>query len=186
MRKTISGLLATLALTALGSASAAACGGLLQACGGHPATGYGHYGYAGVARYERLPANDLPLTSGQYYHVDQGPVYSGPGNFAPYPTYQETAIRGWSGYERGYDYPYDGGPYGNATNHFSDAAPTWRGPQITSYRWRAGLRPWRHRSSGFGMRPTIRSGYSPSGVYHFGHAGPRVMNARRPGGTRQY
>lgn len=180
MRKTVSGLMATLALTALGVAPALACGGLLQGCGGYPTTGFGAYGYAGVAQYETLP-----VPSGQYYHVNQGPVYSGPGDFAPYPTYQETAVRGWSGYERGYDYPYDGGPYGNATNHFSDGAPVWRGPQITSYRWRASHRPWRFRSYSYGARPMIRSGYSPSGVYHLRAAGRRVMNAPRPGVTRQ-
>jgi len=179
MRKTISGLLAVAAITVLGTASAAACGGLLQGCS-YPTTGYGHYDYAGVAVYETLP-----LPTGQYYHVNQGPVYSGPGDFAPYPTYQETAIRGWTGYERGYDYPYDGGPYGNATNHFSDFAPAWRGPEITSYRWRAGHRPWRYGSSRFGMRPVVRSNFSRSGVYHFRSAGPRVMNAPRPGVTRQ-
>jgi hypothetical protein len=35
----------------------------------------------------------------QYYYVNQGPTYSGPGNFAPYPTYQESAL-GWDGYRR--------------------------------------------------------------------------------------
>ena len=25
----------------------------------------------------------------QYYYVNQGPTYTGPGNFAPYPIYQE-------------------------------------------------------------------------------------------------
>jgi hypothetical protein len=31
----------------------------------------------------------------QYYYVNQGPTYTGPGNFAPYPTYQESAVSGW-------------------------------------------------------------------------------------------
>ena len=35
----------------------------------------------------------------QYYYVNQGPTYSGPGNFAPYPTYQESAL-GWDTYRR--------------------------------------------------------------------------------------
>jgi hypothetical protein len=34
----------------------------------------------------------------QYYYVNQGPTYSGPGNFAPYPTYQESAVSGWDAY----------------------------------------------------------------------------------------
>ena len=29
----------------------------------------------------------------QYYYVNQGPTYTGPGNFAPYPTYQEGGYR---------------------------------------------------------------------------------------------
>lgn len=172
MRKTISGIVAALAMTALGPISAEACGGVLQGCGGYRAGIYGAYGYVGVSHYETLP-----VPTGQYYYVNQGPVYDGPGNFAPYPTYQETSVRGWTGYERGLDYPYDGGPYGSAINHFSDYALVWGGPQITSYRWRAGHRPWRYRSSSYGMRPTVRIGYSPRGIYHFGRAGSRAMNA---------
>ena len=30
--------------------------------------------------------------------VNQGPTYSGPGNFAPHPVYQETAISTWGAY----------------------------------------------------------------------------------------
>jgi hypothetical protein len=41
----------------------------------------------------------LPDPVHQYYDVNQGPTYSGPGNFAPYPTYQESAL-GWDGYRR--------------------------------------------------------------------------------------
>jgi hypothetical protein len=37
--------------------------------------------------HERLPD---PLH--QYYYVNQGPTYTGPGNWAPIPTYQESAI----------------------------------------------------------------------------------------------
>jgi hypothetical protein len=51
------------------------------------------FGCGGWA-YERLPD---PVH--QYYYVNQGPTYSGPGNFAPYPTYQESAL-GWDGYRR--------------------------------------------------------------------------------------
>ena len=45
--------------------------------------------YAGCGGwvYERLAE---PTT--QYYYVNQGPTYSGPGMFAPYPTYQESAV----------------------------------------------------------------------------------------------
>ena len=34
--------------------------------------------------HERLPDPEQ-----QYYYVNQGPTYTGPGNFAPYPIYQE-------------------------------------------------------------------------------------------------
>ena len=44
--------------------------------------GYG-YGCCGWV-HERLPD---PVQ--QYYYVNQGPTYSGPGNWAPVPTYQE-------------------------------------------------------------------------------------------------
>ena len=39
----------------------------------------------------------------QYYYVNQGPTYTGPGDFAPYPVYQEGAISGYGHY--GYDRP---------------------------------------------------------------------------------
>jgi len=31
----------------------------------------------------------------QYYYVNQGPTYTGPGNWAPHPTYHEDAIPGY-------------------------------------------------------------------------------------------
>ena len=40
--------------------------------------------------YERLPD---PVH--QYYYVNQGPTYTGPGNFAPYQGYEEGALPGW-------------------------------------------------------------------------------------------
>jgi hypothetical protein len=76
------------------------------ACGGGWGYGYGGcapalvyvspapvYGYSGCDigcggwAHERLPD---PVH--QYYYVDQGPTYTGPGNFAPYPTYQEGVV----------------------------------------------------------------------------------------------
>ena len=39
----------------------------------------------------------------QYYFVNQGPTYTGPGNCAPRPIYREGAI---SGYGYGYNRPY--------------------------------------------------------------------------------
>jgi hypothetical protein len=57
-----------------------------------PAPAYSYsdcYAGCGGWAYERLPD---PVH--QYYYVNQGPTYSGPGNFAPYPTYQESAVSG--------------------------------------------------------------------------------------------
>ncbi|CCD94196.1 conserved exported hypothetical protein [Bradyrhizobium sp. ORS 375] len=111
MRGLISGLVAIVGLAAAGSAPAAACGASACAPCGYaspcaptvtyqptysyqPAYTYhpGYtYGYAGCgscgATYERLPE-----PTRQYYYVNQGPTYSGPGAFAPYPAYEERAI----------------------------------------------------------------------------------------------
>ena len=109
MRQTISGLVAAIAVVAASTVPAMACGGGLfgscSPCGqayvspcaqayvpGPVYTGC-NTGCGGWA-HERLPD---PVH--QYYYVNQGPTYSGPGNFAPYPTYQESAL-GWDTYRR--------------------------------------------------------------------------------------
>eukprot|EP01035_Chromulina_nebulosa_P033595 gene33595-44993_t len=182
MRQMILKLAAAIAvITTAGAAPAMACG---SPCG----QGFGtSYGYAGVASYERLPD-----PAHQYYYVNQGPTFSGPGNFAPYPTYQETAVRGWTGYERG-DGDYDGGPYANATNHYSYAQPYARGPVQYSYQPRRA-----NYRYGYSMRHQVRYGYATRshaprygyaarsyaprhGYTHRRFAGPRVMYAPRHG-----
>ena len=128
------------------------------------------YGYAGASYYEVLPQrgllNSLRAHPAQYYYVEQGPTFSGPGMFAPYPTYQETAVSGWRGYQRGYssgEFGYDGGPYGNATNHYSDAQPVYRGPAIYSYSQRPRAKAvYRYDSS---RRSHVRAGYYSGSVY---------------------
>jgi hypothetical protein len=165
MRLTILKFAAAIAVVTASAAPALACGGLFAS--GIPAYGspcsYGvGYGYAGVAPYERLPDS-----GGRYYYANQGPTFSGPGNFAPYPTYQETAISGPRGYGRpNYGY-YDGGPYGNATNHYSYAQPGYRGPAVYSYRPR--------------LRTSYRYGYRQHRV-----ASARVMRAPRHAAPAQY
>ena len=106
MRQTISGLFAAFAVLFAGAAPAMACGystcgspcGYVSPCAqtyyaptfsygfgtgcGNCGTGWGTgYGYQQLAEPET-----------QYYYVNQGPTYTGPGAFAPYPTYQENAI----------------------------------------------------------------------------------------------
>jgi len=112
MRQMISGLVAAIAVVAASAVPAMACGGLFQGgcspCGQAyvapcaqtqvyvpPAPVYTgcNTGCGGGWSYERLP--DPVREYGteervhQYYYADQGPTYSGPGNFAPYPTYRE-------------------------------------------------------------------------------------------------
>ena len=121
MRQTISGLIAAIAVMTVSAAPALACGGGLfqgacSPCGGAyvgpcaqtyvPAYDYYYYSgcYGGCWAHERLPdpAKQYYLSGHvqQYYYVNQGPTYTGPGDFAPYPTYQESAVSGWDAYRR--------------------------------------------------------------------------------------
>jgi len=180
MRQTISGLVAAIAVVAAGAAPAMACGGLFQStcspCGGEsyvspcaqtyvPAPVYsGCNSGCGGWGYERLPD---PVH--QYYYADQGPTYSGPGDFAPYPTYQESAVSGWGAYRHHpYYYGYDGGRYADATTHEYDGADTIEGPAIYSYRTHPHFRPWRnhalyrhHEGEGVRYGYAPRHGYAP-------------------------
>ncbi|MDB5615915.1 hypothetical protein [Tardiphaga sp.] len=186
MRNVISKLVAAVALVTASAAPALACGGGGLFGGGCSPCGQAYvspcgptagYGYAGGASYERLP------DPSRYFYADRGPSFSGPGNYAPVPTYQETALSGPRGYGRpNYGY-YDGGPYSNATNHYSYAEPAYRAPAVYSYRPR--VRPsYRY---GYSMQPRVRYGYAPrSYAPRYGYhqqrrhfAGPRVMYAPR-------
>ena len=150
MRQMISGLVAAAAVMFVASAPAMACGfspcqpiapvfsGCNTGCGGY---GYGAgYGYG----YERLAE---PST--QYYYVNQGPTYTGPGAFAPHPTYQEDAVVAPANYGYG---------YGAAA-----VAPP------VAYPYRRHFRPYRY---GYGPR----YGYLPR--THYGY-GPRYGYAHR-------
>lgn len=148
----------------------AGCGVVATGCGvvanpcGVVATGCGGY----VA--ERLPDPTGP----QYYYVNQGPLYSGPGNYAPAPVYQERTVTGWQGYEeqgpavytvpRRYYRPYRVGP---------------------TYRY--GYRPAYRHYYGYRTRPAVRYGYAPRfyGPRHSYVHGPRVRYAPQIG-TRGY
>jgi hypothetical protein len=100
MRQTISGLVAAIAVVIASAAPAMACGGLFGSCspcGGYvspcaqayvPAPVYaGCITGCGGWVHERLPD---PVQ--QYYYVNQGPTYTGPGNWAPYPVYREGGV----------------------------------------------------------------------------------------------
>jgi hypothetical protein len=144
MRQMISGLVAAVAVMAASAVPAMACGGGLFQSSCSPCgqtyvdpcaqsyvaapiytgcnTGCGGWGY------ERLPdpvqqyyGYTNPVQ--QYYHVNQGPTYTGPGNFAPYPTYQEGGYRHrpwqmYRGYRNGYAPRYGyASRYGYAPRH---------------------------------------------------------------------
>jgi hypothetical protein len=97
MRQMISGVVAALAVIVAGAAPAKACYGGCSPCGYVAPCAY----VQPYAAYERLPdpyvqyhtapAAALP----QYYYVDQGPTYTGPGNLAPRRVYREDDVYGW-------------------------------------------------------------------------------------------
>jgi hypothetical protein len=153
MRQTIAGLIAGAAFAATMATTPAQACAVTEPCGnyGYYSRGCGYgYGACGGVR-ERLPEPGAYQTyaSPQYYWVNQGPTHTGPGDFAPVPTYQERAVVGSRYYGRPYRYGYDGGPYGNATSHYYDGAPGVQGPAVYSYRFgrhhyrRTNVRPHR-------------------------------------------
>jgi hypothetical protein len=91
-----------------------ACG---AGCGhGHAGHGYTEYGYGYGATYERLAEptyEPLAEPTTRYYYVNQGPTFTGPGRFAPYPTYRESAVTGY-GYPRRHHYYHGAGVEGPA------------------------------------------------------------------------
>jgi hypothetical protein len=126
MRQIVSGLVAAVAVVIVSAAPALACGGGLfgscSPCGQTyspcaapvyvaPEPVVSTCGCGGA--YERLPDpvdeyGTAPAVH-QYYYANQGPTYSGPGNFAPYPTYREGGWgyrhhRHYYGYTRHYGY----------------------------------------------------------------------------------
>ncbi|MBV9561195.1 MAG: hypothetical protein JOY90_12175 [Bradyrhizobium sp.] len=100
MRLVISGVIAAFAVMTAGAAPAMACG--FTACS--PCATYlgpcttPAYTYAptyttvpSYVGYDRLADPETDYDAGpehQYYYVNEGPTYTGPGAFAPYPTYR--------------------------------------------------------------------------------------------------
>ena len=126
MRQTISGLVAAIAVVAASAAPAMACGETPCGQAYIPAPVYSGCdpGCGGWA-HERLPdpvqqyypVRQYPVH--QYYYADQGPTYTGPGNFAPYPVYREGTAYGWHGYHHhhSYHYGYEGGRFHHWHGH---------------------------------------------------------------------
>lgn len=189
MRQTILGLAAVAGLAIAGTAPASACG--FDPCGQSYAPAYS-YSYQAPAPTYSYPAPapaysyESPAYSGcgacggsyerlvepttQYYYVNQGPTYSGPGAFAPYPTYREAAVPVYpSAYRRPYSYGYGARHYG--TPYYAGAGVA--GPAVYGYH-RV------HRS--YYARPSYGEGYGyhhPHHVARYGYApyyrGHRVL-----------
>jgi hypothetical protein len=120
MRQMISGVVAAFAVVAAGIAPAKACGFTPCEQTYVPATSYSGCatGCSAGWGYERLAE---PTT--QYYYVNQGPTYTGPGAFAPYPTYQESAAYGYRLHRH---HPRFFPRYGYMTHHYYHGHPVLR------------------------------------------------------------
>ncbi len=171
MRQMISGLVAAAAVTIAGAAPAMACGfsacspcatGYVSPCAAPIAPAYSYGGCntgCGGWGFERLAE---PTT--QYYYVNQGPTYTGPGAFAPYPTYREDAVVSYGGYgARPYGYGYG---YGAAA--VAPAYP-YHHPHYRPYRYGYGPR--------YGYLPRVQYGprYGYARRYAPYHYGPRPL-----------
>jgi hypothetical protein len=100
MRQILKGLIAAVAVMA--AAPAMACGYAPCAAPVYVAPAVS-YGYAGCGPCGWWVRERLPDPEQQYYYINQGPTYTGPGNFAPYPVYREGSISGYGyGYNRRY------------------------------------------------------------------------------------
>jgi hypothetical protein len=190
MRHYLIGLAAAAAVAVVSAPAMAGCGGCGPAvsysscnpCGGGYAGGWGGYNYSGGWGYATLPQPaQYYAVQPQYYYVNQGPTYTGPGAFAPVASYQQRAVSGFSGYGVGY-YGYGGGPYANPTSHMYYGAPAVSTPTVYSYR--RAYRPY--------YRPAVRYGYghrvyAPRHSYRYGyrhHVAPRYSVAPHQYGPR--
>jgi hypothetical protein len=200
MRQYLIGLAAAMTVAVASAPASANCGGCAapllnyssctNPCGGWGSGGWGGgWGYAGGFGYETLaaPAYSYAVQP-QYYHVNQGPTYTGPGMFAPVATYQQRAVGGWSGYGVGY-YGYNGGPYANPSHHHYHGMPPVAGPTVYSYRrayrpsYRYGYGPRVGYAPRYGYGPRVaygpRYGYRPAVRYgHRHHVAPRYVGPR--------
>lgn len=90
MRSTISGMVAAVAvMMTMGAAPAMAC---YAPCAPAPVYVSPAPVYSGCDTGCGWARERLPDPVHQYYYVNQGPTYTGPGNWAPRPVYQETSV----------------------------------------------------------------------------------------------
>jgi len=142
MRHLISGVVAAVAVMA--AAPAMACG--YYSCGA-PCYSYSpcvqpryvapvasfSYGYVnGCGTGCGWTTARLADPATQYYYVNQGPTYTGPGAWAPQPTYYEPSVSGWSSYARPYAYGYVARPryWGPRAYGYRAAGPSYYGRPV--------------------------------------------------------
>lgn len=160
MRHLISGVVAAVAVMA--ASPAMACGySSCSPCYSYspcapryvaPVATYSYgYGYGCGSGCGGYAAARLVEPTTQYYYVNQGPTYSGPGAWAPQPTYYEPSVSGWSNYARPYGYGYV-------------ARPRYFGPRAYGY---GGVRPYGAYRYGYAHR---HYGMRHAAPYHYGRA----------------
>jgi hypothetical protein len=114
MRQVISGLVAAAAVMVVGAAPATACGfGGCSPCGGYvspcAAPIVQSYNYGGCNTGCGGGYGARADVSSQYYYVNQGPTYSGPGAWAPARVYREGAVWGYRHHHAYVSAPYHNG-----------------------------------------------------------------------------
>jgi hypothetical protein len=115
MRQIFKGLIAAVAVMA--AAPAMACG-YYAPCGQPQVYVAPVAAYAGCNPCGGWVRERLPDPEQQYYYVNQGPTYTGPGNWAPRPVYREGSISGYGyGYNRPH-YGYRAHRYGHAGRYY--------------------------------------------------------------------
>ena len=107
-------------------------------------------GWSGGWVHERLADPEQ-----QYYYVNQGPTYSGPGNWAPAPVYREGSVSGY-GYARPYRYGYR--PHYGYRQHYGYRHYRHYAPRVSYYQ---------------APRMSYHRGYAPR--YAPYHHGQRVL-----------
>ena len=138
-----------------GIAPASACGLFQPTCGqAYAAPVYSgcNSGCGGGYAYQQLPEPEQ-----QYYFANQGPTYSGPGNFAPSSAYEEGAV-------------YQPPPIVTAmARRASKASPIMATVASILPPWRARTY-WNHPRYGYEHRGYERYGYEHRGYEHRDYA----------------
>ena len=140
MRHLISGIVAAVAVMAAAPAMACGYSPCAQPVYVAPEPVYSGCSPCGGWAHERLPdpVQQYSYPAQQYYYVEQGPTYTGPGNWAPARTYQEGGV-----YSRPYYYGhrhhhayrpwYPRASYHHAARHqygYASPAPYYRGHRV--------------------------------------------------------